>query len=181
MGMKTAYIVNHEKENRIQKRFVVTAAVFGISIAITSLLGYFFGKANTETQTDILAKEMEEERARMSNMTRAAEISKETIHEMALEMRENGHLATAESPSDLIKFYMRESWSFSITRENNKNGPDFMNRLIDTQFNRLTSDHWQLINSQLPITLMDLHQNTLTGINAFSKPIRLPIFPELND
>ena len=55
-------IVNHEKENRIQKRFVVTAAVFGISIAITSLLGYFFGKANTETQTDILAKEMEEER-----------------------------------------------------------------------------------------------------------------------
>ena len=156
-------IVNHEKENRIQKRFVVTAAVFGISIAITSLLGYFFGKANTETQTDILAKEMEEERARMSNMTRAAEISKETIHEMALEMRENGHLATAESPSELIKYYIQESTSFSITMENNRNGPDFMKRLIETQFNQITSDHWQLINSQLPYTRMDLHRNTLTA------------------
>ena len=37
----------------VQKREVITAAVFGISIALTSLVGYFVGKAHTESDFDI--------------------------------------------------------------------------------------------------------------------------------
>ena len=158
-------IVNHESENRIQKRFVVTAAVFGISVAITSLLGYFFGKAHTETQADILAKEMKEERARMANMTRAAELSKETIEEMALEMRENGHLATAMSPDVLLKHYIFMAHNWDITTENNKNGPEFINELIKKQLERIQKSHSHLLDGHLPIIYLneDLHKNTMTA------------------
>ena len=70
---------------------------------------------------------------------------------MALEMRENGHLATAMSPDALIKHYIFMAHNWDISKENNKNGPEFINELIKKQLERINNSHRHLLDGFIPV------------------------------
>ena len=154
---------NSKREIGIQKREVVTAVAFGITIAITSIAGYFVGKAHTESDVDIIKMEMEKERERMANLTRAADITRTSLETLAENMRENGDFATTIQPNNVEIGLIEHSINFNGNTETDANGPWWLTKLVNWATEQFIKEHEILQKNQIPFNSGQTYKSTITA------------------
>ena len=150
-------------ENKnIQKREVLTGIAFGVSVAVTAIFSYFIGKAHTESEVDVISAEMENERTRMMNLTRAADITGISLESLAAEFRENGDVATTVNPYPHVMRLIGASINFNGYTEHNEDGPWWLTKLVKDEIYYFQREHENLIRGTTPIgRSYETYKNTI--------------------